>query len=197
MRYRWDPAYAVSRLTDTPDRSSLRVSDAERNEVADKLSRHFADGRLDEVEFKERLDAAMSAKTQADLAGLFDDLPAAGERAAARPVPAAAAARPVPRHHGLRRVPRRRLPVLRARLARLLPHFGWLIPVAIGVFIWTRLGLGHRHHHHATPTTPSSTAKSDPDPDPDPDPRRYRRADRPGRHTQPQTESLAEHRAVR
>ena len=56
-------------------RHHLRVSDAERNEVADKLSRHFADGRLDQAEFKERLDAAMSAKTQGDLAGLFDDLP--------------------------------------------------------------------------------------------------------------------------
>ena len=55
--------------------ATLRVSDAERNEVADKLSRHFADGRLDQAEFKERLDAAMSAKTQGDLAGLFDDLP--------------------------------------------------------------------------------------------------------------------------
>jgi hypothetical protein len=55
--------------------AALRVSDAERNEVADKLSRHFAEGRLDQAEFKERLDAAMSAKTQGDLAGLFDDLP--------------------------------------------------------------------------------------------------------------------------
>lgn len=58
--------------------ANLRVSDAERNEVADRLSRHFSDGRLDQVEFKERLDAAMSAKTQGDLAGLFDDLPPLG-----------------------------------------------------------------------------------------------------------------------
>src|ERR1019366_5650574 len=55
--------------------ANLRVSDVERNEVADKLSRHFSDGRLDQVEFKERLDATMSAKTQGDLPGLFDDLP--------------------------------------------------------------------------------------------------------------------------
>ena len=59
------------RMRVRPD-STLRVSDAERNAVADKLSRHYADGRLDESEFKERLDAAMSAKTQGDLAGLFD-----------------------------------------------------------------------------------------------------------------------------
>jgi len=53
----------------------MRVSHAERTEVADRLSRHYADGRLDEDEFNERLDRAMKAKTQADLHGLFADLP--------------------------------------------------------------------------------------------------------------------------
>ena len=71
MRLRPDAARWMGPSTD----ATLRVSDAERNDVADKLSRHFADGRLDQAEFKERLDAAMSAKTQGDLAGLFDDLP--------------------------------------------------------------------------------------------------------------------------
>ena len=56
----------------------LRVSDAERAEVADRLSKHYSDGRLDQAEFNERLDRAMKAKTQADLAGLFTDLPALG-----------------------------------------------------------------------------------------------------------------------
>lgn len=54
----------------------LRVSDAERNEVADLLARHYGDGRLTQEEFNERVDRAMNAKTQSDLAGLFDDLPA-------------------------------------------------------------------------------------------------------------------------
>jgi len=53
----------------------LRISDAERAEVADRLSRHYSDGRLDQAEFNERLDRAMKAKTQADLNGLFTDLP--------------------------------------------------------------------------------------------------------------------------
>jgi hypothetical protein len=53
----------------------LRISDAERTEVADRLSRHYSDGRLDQAEFNERLDRAMKAKTQADLNGLFTDLP--------------------------------------------------------------------------------------------------------------------------
>jgi hypothetical protein len=53
----------------------LRVSDAERNEVADLLAKHYGDGRLTQDEFNERVDRAMNAKTQSDLAGLFDDLP--------------------------------------------------------------------------------------------------------------------------
>ncbi len=53
----------------------LRVSDAERAEVADLLSKHYGDGRLDQAEFEARMDLAMRAKTYADLNGLFDDLP--------------------------------------------------------------------------------------------------------------------------
>src|SRR5215831_15707953 len=54
---------------------NMRVSHAERTDVADRLSKHYGDGRLDEEEFNERLDRAMKAKTQSDLDGLFDDLP--------------------------------------------------------------------------------------------------------------------------
>ena len=57
----------------------LRVSDAERQAVADRLATHFADGRLDQAEFDERVSRAMSAKTRADLSGLFADLPEAAE----------------------------------------------------------------------------------------------------------------------
>jgi len=60
---------------------SMRVSDAERGEVADRLSKHYGDGRLDQAEFNERLDQAMRAKTRQDLNGLFTDLPE-GEAAA-------------------------------------------------------------------------------------------------------------------
>jgi len=57
----------------------MRISDADRTEVADRLSKHYSDGRLDQAEFNERLDRAMNAKTQADLNGLFADLPATDE----------------------------------------------------------------------------------------------------------------------
>jgi Flp pilus assembly protein TadB len=141
MRYRWDPAFPMSgRRSGSPDTGDLRVSDAERNEVADKLSRHFADGRLDQTEFKERLDTAMSAKTQNDLDGLFDDLPRLHTEAAPPP----------------------------SRRRRLIPflliiafvavaatstfsfvsglHLTWLLFVLAGLFFWSRVGRRHRHY---------------------------------------------------
>jgi hypothetical protein len=57
-----------------PD-SQMRVGDAERSAIADRLAKHFSDGRLDEAEFNDRLDRAMRAKTMADLTGLLSDLP--------------------------------------------------------------------------------------------------------------------------
>jgi GntR family transcriptional regulator len=56
----------------------LRVSDAEREAVTDRLAEHFAAGRLDQAEFDDRVERAMSAKTRADLSGLFAGLPATG-----------------------------------------------------------------------------------------------------------------------
>jgi hypothetical protein len=56
----------------------LRVSDAERQAVADRLAEHYADGRLDQAEFDDRVGRAMGAKTRADLSGLFSDLPETG-----------------------------------------------------------------------------------------------------------------------
>jgi len=63
----------------------MRVSDAERQAVADRLAEHFSSGRLDQPEFDERVGRAMSAKTRADLNGLFDDLPETGAPAATDP----------------------------------------------------------------------------------------------------------------
>lgn len=58
--------------------ADLRISDAERTEVADLLSRHYEEGRLDQAEFDQRLDQAMKARTYKDLSGLFADLPTTG-----------------------------------------------------------------------------------------------------------------------
>src|SRR5262252_385173 len=65
------PSYRRAAPTDP----NMRVSNADRTEVTDGLSKHYADGRLDEEEFNERLDRAMKAKTRSDLDGVFDDLP--------------------------------------------------------------------------------------------------------------------------
>ena len=53
----------------------IRVSDAERTDVADRLAAHFGEGRLNQAEFDERVAQAMNAKTRGELSGLFDDLP--------------------------------------------------------------------------------------------------------------------------
>ena len=68
-----------ARGSTTSANPQMRISDADRAQVADRLSAHYSDGRLDQAEFNERLDRAMNAKTQADLTGLFADLPATDE----------------------------------------------------------------------------------------------------------------------
>src|SRR5712671_7058316 len=68
-------------FTDPASDQHMRVSDAERQAVADRLAEHFSSGRLDQAEFDERVGRAMSAKTRADLNGLFDDLPETGATA--------------------------------------------------------------------------------------------------------------------
>jgi hypothetical protein len=77
------------------DRSHMRIGDAERTRVAEALGKHFADGRLDKPEFDERMEKAMSAKTEADLAGPLSDLPRLGDQPA--PVPEVAVRSPVVR----------------------------------------------------------------------------------------------------
>lgn len=70
-----------------------RIGNPERERAMEALGDHYAAGRLDHDEYAERLDAAASARTSADLADLFDDLPrplnpllsAEGRRAVAPP----------------------------------------------------------------------------------------------------------------
>jgi hypothetical protein len=55
--------------------SDLRVGDAERDAVADRLRESFAQGRLTMDEFNDRLSAALAATTQRELSELTRDLP--------------------------------------------------------------------------------------------------------------------------
>jgi hypothetical protein len=54
----------------------MRVSDAERQAAAERLRVAMADGRLDLLEYDNRIAAAFRAVTYADLDQLFTDLPA-------------------------------------------------------------------------------------------------------------------------
>jgi hypothetical protein len=134
----------------------MRVSDAERNEVADELSRNYGEGRLDETEFNHRLDQAMQAKTRSDLTGLLDDLPSPlatlpGGRSGPPPVP-----RQPTRPDRLPRGRRRFRPVeliLFVIIAVIVGHIvthifftPWLL-IAILAFLWLR----YRPHHYRRP----------------------------------------------
>jgi hypothetical protein len=70
--------------------AGLRVSDRERDVVVQRVQAAFAEGRLDDTEFDERMRAALTARTRGDLDVLLTDLPA--ETAAPGPVPSPAAA---------------------------------------------------------------------------------------------------------
>jgi uncharacterized protein DUF1707 len=138
MRYRFEPAYPYWHETrGTPD-AGIRASDAERNEVSERLSRHFTDGRLDQAEFQLRLSRAMGATTRGDLAGLFDDLPRLTDDPAV----------PEHRHRRFRPV----LGVIALFLVTLFAvgvtapfvHFPWVLVVVALLLFWRR---GHRRAH--------------------------------------------------
>ena len=64
----------------------LRASHEDRDRVVEILRVAAGDGRLTAEELDERLEAALTARTYADLAVLTTDLPAAGAAAAVAPV---------------------------------------------------------------------------------------------------------------
>jgi hypothetical protein len=135
--------------------SDLRVSDADRQAVADQLSKHFADGRLDQAEFDERLSQAMGAKTYRDLDGLLTDLPSTEASGGAGLPPAGGrvtgrAAGSVPQ----RRVARPLLLIVAAVVllsiashAALWVFGGWLWIAVIALIVVAFTRRGRRTHH--------------------------------------------------
>ena len=72
---------------------SLRASDDDRERVVARLRENCAEGRLSIEEFKERLDAAYSARTLGELTPLTRDLPEEGPHPLVRREPRSAVAR--------------------------------------------------------------------------------------------------------
>jgi hypothetical protein len=129
--YRW---FMVRR---PPVDATLRASHDDRSKVADTLSKHYADGRLDDTEFKERVDRALNAKTRGELDGLMGDLPRTEE--------------PPQRSHRFRHLVVAAVFVLLALSAISVltpPHFPWLILVVVALLFARRVGWHHRHDHH-------------------------------------------------
>lgn len=56
----------------------IRISDADREQVAARLREHFAEGRLTSEELDERITATLNAKTFGDLRPIMADLPGPG-----------------------------------------------------------------------------------------------------------------------
>jgi len=114
-------------------RPDLRVSDRDRQAAAERLRLAMGEGRLDLVEYDDRLAKAYAAVTYADLEPLFTDLPPASAmaepvappaqvlRPAARPVPSAA-----------------RLPTALKVLWTV-----WVAVVSINVTVWLLVSLGN------------------------------------------------------
>lgn len=126
--------------------ADIRASDAERADVADRLSKHYGDGRLDQAEFNERMERAMSAKTVGDFAGLFSDLPDVTEPSEKQPV---RATRSTCRSSMSRLVLLILIIVAAAFIGHALIHsfFPWLL-IAVAVFLWLRYSPRRQHHNH-------------------------------------------------
>ena len=75
-------------MRDRRDPWTLRVSDADRERVAELLRDHCAAGRVSFDELDERLESVYAARTYGDLHGPMADLPRAGMTAPSAPPPA-------------------------------------------------------------------------------------------------------------
>jgi len=118
---------------------NIRVSDADRERVSDRLREHFAEGRLTSEELEERITATLSAKTAGDLRAVMADLPDAA--------PLSAAASPpgwqpqwAPRRGGIAVRRPRILPlaIIALIVAIALPGAGWVFAafVKVVLVIW-------------------------------------------------------------
>ncbi|MGH3375027.1 MAG: DUF1707 SHOCT-like domain-containing protein [Actinoallomurus sp.] len=99
---------------ESPQAPSMRASDQERDATVQRLQVAFAEGRLSDGEFDERMRAALSARTHGDLDVLLTDLPTATVPVAPRPVAPGSGPKPgkyaVAYKRGIRHAGRWRVP---------------------------------------------------------------------------------------
>jgi Flp pilus assembly protein TadB len=134
--------------------SQLRIGDADRETAAHELGEHFALGRITAEEHSERLEQIWAARSQAELAPVFADLPRpAGVRDLSAPAGRATGGSwlaPVARSRGWRppAIPFL-LKVLLAVVvvALVLSHLSLLV-VALLLYVFGVRRLARRGHRH-------------------------------------------------
>jgi Domain of unknown function (DUF1707) len=111
------------------DRLDMRASDAERQDVVERLRAGLDDGRLKMHEYVERMGRAYEAVTRGDLVPLCRDLPETTTPAPARPAAPAPAPvpAPAPDHRGV---------FARQPVALKVLWTIWLVAVSVNVVVW-------------------------------------------------------------
>ena len=128
----------------------LRIGDADRETAARELGEHFAHGRITADEHAERLDQIWAARTAADLAPAFRDLPRPQATRGSGTSPRASAT--TPRRRGWRpELPHMRFP-LKVLVAMVLVWWGFhhplfLLVAAIVYLVFVRRFLHRRRWH--------------------------------------------------
>jgi hypothetical protein len=115
----------------------LRASDADRDQVAERLRTAATEGRIATDELDERLGATLAARTYAELDAVIADLPAAHPERRRSTTPARSVAR---------------LAIAVAIVVPVLMAAIFLLTSVVAVWmVWAVVGwwfFGHRHHRH-------------------------------------------------
>jgi hypothetical protein len=118
-----------------PDRRRLRAADSDRQAAAERLRHALDEGRLDFLEYDDRLARAYRSVTYGDLDDLFADLP--GQAPVAAPAPTVPAAPALASRARLERAARGMPTGLRVLWTI------WLSVVAINLTVWVLVSVGN------------------------------------------------------